>query len=42
MEQVVHEKHNESDFPSAVFTFEFLWPQTMSEGQAGVTLPTER
>lgn len=42
IEQVVHEKQNESDFPSAVLTFEFLWPQTMSEGQAGITLPIER
>jgi len=27
IEQVVHEKHNDSDFPLAAFTFEFLWPQ---------------
>lgn len=42
IEQVAHEKHDYSDFPLAVFTFEFLWPQTLSEGQAGISLPTER
>lgn len=42
IEEVVHEKHNDSDFPSVVFTLEFLWPQKMSEGQAGIALRTER
>lgn len=31
-EEVMHEKRNDSDFPSLVFTSEFLGPQKMSRG----------
>lgn len=42
MEQLVHEKHSDSDFVSAVFIFLISLPQTWSEGQTSITPIIER